>query len=141
MISHRHCVTTIRALVDARQWCARFPNFTPSPKLQFEAAWALANIASDSSSETRTVIDAGAIFVNLLRSEHDQVCEQAIWALGNIAGDSPRWRDYVLSFDAMTLLLECFVDMSHESLVRNAAWTLFNFCRGKRPRHCPCSAA
>ena len=40
-------------------------------------------------------------------------------------------RDNVLSFDAMTLLLECFVDMSRESLVRNAAWTLSNFCRGK----------
>jgi importin subunit alpha-1 len=50
---------------------------------------------------------------------------------GNIAGDSPQWRDHVLSYDAMSLLLDNFTDLSRESLVRNAIWTLSNFCRGK----------
>jgi hypothetical protein len=104
-----------------------------SPELQFETAWVVTNITGGSSAETRTVVDAGAVphLVALLGSPHDNVREQAIWALGNIAGDSPHNRDHVLSHGAMPLLLNCFGDLSRESLVRTATWALSNFCRGK----------
>jgi importin subunit alpha-1 len=104
-----------------------------SPELQLEAAWTLTNIASGSSSETRAVVDADAVrhLVALLRSPHNQVREQAVWALGNIAGDSPHCRDHVLLHGVMPLLLDCFSDMSRESLVRNATHALSNLCRGK----------
>lgn len=75
--------------------------------------------------------DLELCFAELPAINDSSVFRQAVWALGNIAGDSPKCRDLVLEAGALTPLLDQLKDNSKVSMLRNATWTLSNFCRGK----------
>ena len=75
------------------------------PKLRFEAAWCLANIASGSKKHVsvlpllgKRTIDA---FVQLLASPHAEVIEKSIQGLGNLAENGPKIRNLVIEAGAV----------------------------------------
>jgi len=110
---------------------ARLLTHHAMPELQFEAAWALTNVAS--TDRTQAVVDAGVVptLVALMSSASADVREQCIWCLGNVAGDSSEFRDTVLQAGALEPLLANLSQPASTSLLRNATWSLSNLCRGK----------
>uniref|UniRef100_A0A8C5BXU7 Importin subunit alpha n=1 Tax=Gadus morhua TaxID=8049 RepID=A0A8C5BXU7_GADMO len=127
----------LKEIVDAGL-LSRFVEFLSmddEPTLQFEAAWALTNIASGTSWHTQQVVEHGAVpaFISLLSSPLLHISEQAIWALGNIAGDGPAYRDALIDCHVIPALLCRITPETPVGYLRNLTWTLSNLCRNKNP--------
>uniref|UniRef100_A0A2K6R220 Importin subunit alpha n=1 Tax=Rhinopithecus roxellana TaxID=61622 RepID=A0A2K6R220_RHIRO len=106
-----------------------------NPSSQFEAVWALTNIVCGTSEQTQAVAQSNAVplFLRLLHSPHQNVCEQTVWALGNIIGDGPQCRDYVISPGVVKPLLSFISPSIPITFLRNVTWVMVNLCRHKDP--------
>ncbi|XP_028256875.1 importin subunit alpha-8 [Parambassis ranga] len=127
----------LKEIIDAGL-LSRFVSFLSmddEPTLQFEAAWALTNIASGTSWHTQQVVEHGAVpvFISLLASPLLHISEQAVWALGNIAGDGPAYRDVLIECNIIPALLARISPDTPVGYLRNLTWTLSNLCRNKNP--------
>jgi importin subunit alpha-6/7 len=107
---------------------------SPDSKVVFESAWALTNIAS--TDMTKVVVNSGALpklIANMMHADGN-VREQCMWCVGNIAGDCAEFRDAVFATDNGAGVNNLLLNIQHPDnikLLRNATWTLSNFCRGK----------
>lgn len=104
------------------------------PQLQYEALWAMTNVAG--SHHARCLVNAGGlpIFLKGLSSPRADIRDLAVWALGNVAGDCVILRDQVIAAGVVAPLVEVMhtsLTEGLESLRRVAAWTISNVCRGR----------
>jgi hypothetical protein len=107
---------------------------------QFDAAWALAIVASSSESThvQRVVANTpGAVkgLVSLLGStDHHDGCGHAALALGNIAGKSSVVRDLLLESGVVAAMVNVASQTDLPmSLRRNIVWTISHLCFPKPP--------
>lgn len=116
---------------DLMPYLVKMLGYTQKGEIQFEAAWALTNIAS--TEYTAEVYKSGAVplLVPLLMVANENLREQAAWCLGNIAGDNAEFRDTVLESGALNGLVANLRQPFSIEMKRNTMWVISNLCRGK----------
>ena len=103
------------------------------PAFQYEACWALTNIASGSHEHAEALVLRGVVplIYMLLESTDMDVREQAAWLTANITRDSAKVRDAVLQTSGLERLLKVLRENPRASLAKVTIGAVSNLCRGK----------
>ena len=82
--------------------------------VQFEALWALTNIAAGTERHTEAIVKSGVVppVINIIiKSPHSNIQQQALWVLANIIGMYFRFLGFPIDFK--------FVDVSRANIILN----------------------
>lgn len=103
------------------------------PVFQYEACWALTNIASGSHEHAEALVLRGVLplIYMLLESADVNVREQAAWLTANITRDSAKVREAVLQTAGLSRLLTVLNESPRPSLAKVTITAVANLCRGK----------
>jgi len=103
------------------------------PAFQYEACWALTNIASGSHEHAEALVQRGIVplIYMLLESADVDVREQAAGLTANITRDSAKVRDAVLQTAGLSRLLKVLSECPRPSLAMAVVAAVSNLCRGK----------
>jgi len=104
-----------------------------NPAIQYEACWALTNIASGTSEQVQHLCESGIIpeLIKVLKSKHAELREQALWVLGNLAGDSLEYRNRIVDSPLIGIMIDYLRSSVKCSFIQVSAWTFSNMFRGK----------
>eukprot|EP00826_Nyctotherus_ovalis_P045721 TRINITY_DN5089_c0_g1_i10.p1 TRINITY_DN5089_c0_g1~~TRINITY_DN5089_c0_g1_i10.p1 ORF type:complete len:274 (+),score=53.03 TRINITY_DN5089_c0_g1_i10:121-942(+) len=104
-----------------------------NPLLQLEAAWCITNITTGSELQIMAVINKGGLklLIELLKSPHAKIQQQAIWALGNVAGENHKLRNVVLELGMLETVAEVLSGANDLSLMVSCLRCVIQLCKGK----------
>ncbi|KAG8958382.1 Importin subunit alpha-4 [Tulasnella sp. 408] len=119
-------VPSLVSLLDSEDTCLQLPTAAKS-----EATWIVTNIASGTTDQTNTVVEAGAIpkLIRLSASPSEDVADNAVWALANIVGDSPSLRDRVEDEGGIGVFVRLldYSGTTPTKVQRRAVWGISNY--------------
>lgn len=107
-------------------------DLTTVPKIQYEAAWCITNIATGAKEHVQCLVEKGVIakLISLLNSQDESLIDQALWALGNVAGDTLSYRNSILAHGIIPILAKLLTETKDEEMLKNGCWLASNLARG-----------
>jgi hypothetical protein len=102
-------------------------------RFQRESTWIIANICSGTNDDVEYVVNLGGldIIMGLLKSDSEDVLDQAIWALGNISAEDIRYRDLCLNKKCVEQLVAVAAKFPRSQCIKkNIAWVMLNLVGG-----------
>lgn len=99
---------------------------------QLEATWCITNICAGSKSHIESLVSKGLfeILPKILRSPHQKIFEQGAWAVGNISADDPTFKEVLLKYEVLEILVSKIISTPDQDVLKYTSWALCNLVKG-----------